>query len=144
MSDGAQASGGHAAAPASQRLDKWLWCARLAKTRTQAAALVTGGKIRLNRAKTDKPSQSVRKGDVITASLGPKVKVLRVTALAERRGSAALARELFEDLTAPVDPDAATEASARLSARRPAGREPGSGRPTKRDRRLIDRLKGES
>lgn len=128
-------------AAASQRLDKWLWCARLAKTRTQAAALVSGGKIRVNRVKTEKPAHAVRAGDVITASLGPKVRVLAVKAVGERRGSAEVARLLFDDLTAPANPSGATPP---LECAPPAGfRDSGSGRPTKRDRRLIDRLKGD-
>mgnify|MGYP001260686028 CR=1 FL=1 len=125
------------------RLDKWLWCARVAKTRTQAAALVTAGKIRVNRIKTDKPAHAVRAGDVITASVGPRVRVLRVLGLAEKRGSAEVAKALFEDLTAPVVPADGGARADRVVA--PAGeRLPGSGRPTKRDRRLIDRLKGDA
>lgn len=126
---------------ASQRLDKWLWCARLAKTRTQAAALVSGGKIRVNRIKTEKPAHAVKVGDVITASLGPRVRVLAVKAIGDRRGSAEIAKLLFDDLTAPVVPD---EKDAAAQAGSPPGRrESGTGRPTKRDRRLIDRLKEE-
>lgn len=125
----------------SQRLDKWLWCARLAKTRTQAAALVSGGKIRVNRIKTDKPAHAVKVGDVITASLGPRVRVLAVKAIGDRRGSAEVARLLFDDLTAPVESAAASDAARKVLP--PAERrEAGAGRPTKRDRRLIDRLKG--
>lgn len=129
----------------TQRLDKWLWCARLAKTRTQAAALVTGGKIRINRVKTDKPSHTVRAGDVITASLGPRVKVLKIVAIAERRGSADLARHLFEDLTPPVSQtaDVRGHLGTGTDPERPAARAPGSGRPTKRERRQLDRLKSD-
>lgn len=125
----------------SQRLDKWLWCARLAKTRTQAAALVSGGKIRVNRIKTDKPAHAVKVGDVITASLGPRVRVLAVKAIGDRRGSADVARLLFDDLTAPIESAAASDA-ARTVLPPAERREAGAGRPTKRDRRLIDRLKG--
>jgi ribosome-associated heat shock protein Hsp15 len=129
----------------SQRLDKWLWCARVVKTRTQAAALVSGGKIRINRIKTDKPAHAVKVGDVITASVGARVRVLAVKAIGDRRGSADIARLLFDDLTAPVVPvegEVATDAHSQANG--PAGhRDSGSGRPTKRDRRLIDRLKGE-
>lgn len=129
---------GHSAA-ATQRLDKWLWCARLAKTRTQAAALVSSGKIRINRIKTDKPAHAVKAGDVITASLGPKIRVLAVKAIGDRRGSADIARRLFDDLTpAPLPSD-----TARASEGPPVHRDSGTGRPTKRDRRLTDRLKGE-
>jgi ribosome-associated heat shock protein Hsp15 len=128
-----------ASAAASQRLDKWLWCARLAKTRTQAAALVSGGKIRINRVKTEKPAHAVKVGDVITASLGPKVRVLAVKAIGDRRGSAEIARLLFDDLT----PVPAPSENAQPSTGSSGHRDSGTGRPTKRDRRLIDRLKGE-
>ncbi len=127
-------------AASSQRLDKWLWCARLAKTRTQAAALVSGGKIRVNRIKTDKPAHAVKVGDVITASLGPKVRVLAVKAVGDRRGSADVARLLFDDLRPAPLP---AESKAQASEGQPVHRDSGTGRPTKRDRRLIDRLKGE-
>jgi ribosome-associated heat shock protein Hsp15 len=137
--DGAQPD--TSAAPASQRLDKWLWCARLAKTRTQAAALVTGGKIRVNRVKTDKPAHAVKPGDVITASLGPRVRVLAVKAIGDRRGSAEVARLLFDDLTAPAAPDAAVPPPEIVPVT--GKRDSGAGRPTKRERRQIDRLKGE-
>jgi ribosome-associated heat shock protein Hsp15 len=128
------------AAASSQRLDKWLWCARLAKTRTQAAGLVLAGKIRVNRIKTEKPAHLVKAGDVITASLGPRVRVLAVKAVGDRRGSPEVARLLFDDLTAPTADTSAKEPRAADVARR----DPGAGRPTKRDRRLLDRLKGET
>jgi ribosome-associated heat shock protein Hsp15 len=128
------------AAASSQRLDKWLWCARLAKTRTQAAALVLAGKIRVNRIKTDKPAHVVKSGDVITASLGPRVRVLAVKAVGDRRGAPEVARLLFDDLTAPSEATGKSEPRAAEVARR----DPGTGRPTKRDRRLLDRLKGDT
>ena len=138
--DAANAKSSSISAAASQRLDKWLWCARLAKTRTQAAALVTGGKIRINRIKTEKPAHAVKIGDVITASLGPKVRVLAVKAIGDRRGSADIARLLFDDLT-PAPPP--LEENAGMSDGPSGFRDSGTGRPTKRDRRLTDRLKGE-
>jgi ribosome-associated heat shock protein Hsp15 len=141
MADDAASAGKPGAPAASQRLDKWLWCARLAKTRTQAAALVSGGKIRINRIKTDKPAYAVKVGDVITASLGPKVRVLAVTAVGDRRGSAEVARLLFDDLTVPVIPTVSDPLPG--AASQSGRRESGAGRPTKRDRRLIDRLKDE-
>ena len=128
-----QAAGG-------QRIDKWLWFARIAKSRTLAAALVTGGKVRLNRVKTDKPAHLVRAGDVLTVSLGPRVRILKVLAQAERRGPAAEARGLFEELTpAPVH---LKPAPGTTLAGPVAGYEPSEGRPDKRDRREIARLKG--
>lgn len=124
----------------SQRLDKWLWCARIARTRTQAAALVSGGKIRVNRLKVDKPALAVKVGDVITASLGPRVKVLAVKAIGEKRGPASSAQLLFDDLTAPAPAPAVQKAAGDFQS---GQREAGAGRPTKRDRRAIDRLKQE-
>lgn len=123
----------------SQRLDKWLWYARVVKTRTLAAALVVNGKVRVNKARVDKPSQSVRAGDVITVAVHSKVRVLRVVAPGERRGAPAAARTLFEDL---APPSAATgDQGGTVSASDPQ-REPGAGRPTKRDRRDLERITG--
>lgn len=126
-----------------QRLDKWLWFARFARTRTLAAGLVTNGKVRVNKEKVIKPGATVRVGDVITASLGRSVRVVRVLAPGLRRGSATEAAKLFEDLSPPPAIDPATAGDPPLVSALPAPpqREPGSGRPTKRDRRLLDRLK---
>lgn len=118
------------------RLDKWLWFARVVKTRTLAAALVEDGKVRINRIKITKPSQSVRIGDVLTVTVGPRVRLLKVLAFAERRGPPAAAQVLFDDLSPPPQPrpeEAAAPTGERL---------PGSGRPTKRERRDMERFKG--
>ncbi|MFN3868194.1 MAG: RNA-binding S4 domain-containing protein [Hyphomicrobiaceae bacterium] len=120
----------------SQRLDKWLWFARIAKSRTLAATLVSGGKVRVNRAKVDKPAHTLRPGDVVTIALGPKVRVLRVVAPGVRRGPATEAQGLFDELT-----EAAPKPSVGLGSA--AGvREAGTGRPTKRERRQIMGFKG--
>lgn len=120
-----------------QRLDKWLWFVRVIKTRTQAAGLVTDGKVRVNRIRVEKPSQTVRPGDVVTVSVRGHVRVLRMVAAGERRGPPAEARTLFEDLTPPPLPrDAGLVATAQSGMR-----SPGEGRPTKRDRRLLDKLR---
>ncbi len=87
----------------SLRIDKWLWHARLAKTRTLAQKLVTGGHVRLNRTPVRQASQAVRLGDVLTVAAFGRVRVLRIAALGTRRGPAEEARTLYEDLT----PDAA-------------------------------------
>ena len=93
-----------------QRLDKWLWCARLAKTRSGCAALVERGAVRLNRQPVDKPAARLRPGDILTLALGgPErgvVKVWRVQSLALRRGPPAEARSLYEDLDAATGPPA--------------------------------------
>ena len=124
------------AGPATQRLDKWLWFARVIKSRTQAAGLVTGGSVRINREKAVKPSQTVRPGDVLTITVGDRLRILKVAAPGQRRGPAPEAQTLYEDLTPPPPPRDDPVASGAEH------REPGSGRPTKRDRRLLDRLKG--
>lgn len=134
------------AAPAgTQRLDKWLWFARFVKTRTLASELVGAGKVRLNRVRVEKPAQAVRPGDVLTISLNRQVQLVRVVGIAERRGPSAAARMLYEQLTAEGDaikPHAPSpaEASRQPVEAGPAERLAGSGRPTKKDRRAIDRL----
>ena len=117
-----------------QRIDKWLWHARVVRTRSAAAALVGGGLVRLNSERVGQPSRPVRPGDVVTVALDRNVRILKVTGYVERRGSADIARGLFEDLTPPPAPRPAAPASGQL--------EDGSGRPTKRERRDIDRLRG--
>ena len=127
-----------AGAGEAQRLDKWLWFARVVKTRTLAAALVTGGKVRLNRNRVDKPSHVVRVGDVITVTAHARVRILKVLAPGLRRGSAVAAQAIYEDLTPPVAKPV-SEGQPGAEAARPE-RPAGTGRPTKRDRRALDRL----
>jgi ribosome-associated heat shock protein Hsp15 len=118
-----------------QRIDKWLWHARVVRTRSSAAALVDEGHVRLNGARVSANSQPVKAGDVVTIALDRTVRVIKVIGFAERRGDADAARMLCEDLTPKPEPGAATEASV-------AAREPGAGRPTKQERRALDRLLG--
>ncbi len=80
------------------RLDKWLWQARFAKSRSLSAALIEGGGLRLNGRLVDKPSQGVAPGDVLTLASGGRVRVIRIVALGIRRGPAAEAAGLYEDL----------------------------------------------
>jgi ribosome-associated heat shock protein Hsp15 len=86
---------------AVQRLDKWLWFARIVKSRTLAAQLVEDGKVRVNRAKVAKPAQAVRPNDVLTIVIRGNVHVLRVVAPGARRGPPAEARLLYEPLSPP-------------------------------------------
>ena len=130
---GASAPGGET----SQRLDKWLWFARLAKSRTLAATAVAEGKIKVNRVKAEKASQTVKVGDVITSRMKRTIRVLKVIGLGERRGPAAEAQGLYEDLTPPSDRSVSQEAEPAAWAERL----PGAGRPTKRDRRRTEELK---
>ena len=110
------------------RIDKWLWFARLAKTRTVAQKLAVSGRVRINRRKNDNASRPVKIGDVLTIALDSGVRVLRVAAVGSRRGPAKEARLLYEDLSPP-------------SPSRPPAAPSASGRPTKRDRRILDNFR---
>ena len=81
-----------------QRLDKWLWHARVVKARTSAAALVESGHVRINGVREQAPGHGVKAGDVLTIGLDRTVRVLKVIGFAERRGDAAAARVLYDDL----------------------------------------------
>jgi len=122
-------------AAGSQRLDKWLWFARVVKSRTLAATLIGEGKFRVNGERVDKPSATVKPGDVVMSTAQRNVRVVRITGIGKRRGPAVEAQGLFEDLTPAAPPPEARPAQA-------ANREAGSGRPTKKDRRLTDKLRG--
>ena len=121
------------------RLDKWLWYARFCKSRSLASKLCKSGRVRVNRHIAQKSHHEVRPGDVLTFPLGKHVRVIEVAALGQRRGPAAEAQTLYADLAPPPAREAAEAAEARIitSGRRPMG----SGRPTKRDRRAIQRMK---
>ena len=95
--DDGQATGGEA----RQRIDKWLFFARVVKSRSLAAKLVAAGHVRVNRDKTDQPSRPVKPGDVLTIALDRKVLVWRVLAPGVRRGPPQEARMLYEDLGTP-------------------------------------------
>jgi ribosome-associated heat shock protein Hsp15 len=135
-------------APGTQRLDKWLWFARFVKTRTLASDIVSAGKVRLNRVRADKPSQTLRAGDVLTLSLNRRIRLIRVLGIGERRGPSAAAQALYEELTADGDvikPQSSSPPPGvawRPSEVSRVGRPVGSGRPTKKERREIDRLSG--
>jgi ribosome-associated heat shock protein Hsp15 len=116
-----------------QRIDKWLWHARVVRTRSAAAALAASGHVRVNGVRIDAAAKPVKAGDVIAVALDRAVRVLKVTGFAERRGSAEMGRALYEE-----DPPPPRGAAAAMPAP-PGPRPAGSGRPTKRDRRAIDR-----
>lgn len=126
-------------APAKQRIDKWLFFARVVKSRSLAAKLAVGGKVRLNRDKIDQASQPVKIGDVLTITLERRILVYKVLDLGERRGPAPEAQLLYEDLSPPIAPKIGGEAAAHCDTPQ---RDAGAGRPTKKDRRETDRLRG--
>ena len=82
-----------------QRIDKWLWHARMVRTRSDAAALTEAGHVRLNGHRVSLPGRTVRLGDVVTIALDRSVRVLRVEAFSARRGNASEGRALYRDLT---------------------------------------------
>jgi len=84
-----------------QRLDKWLWHARVVKARTSAAALVEGGHVRVNGVREKSPGHGLKAGDVVTVGLDRSVRVLKVIGFSERRGDAEASRILFEELRDP-------------------------------------------
>ena len=86
-----------------QRLDKWLWHARVVKARASAAALVEAGQVRVNGAREKSPGHGVKMGDVVTVGLDRSVRVLKVIGFSERRGDAQASRTLFEELRDPQD-----------------------------------------
>ena len=118
------------------RLDRWLWAARFYKTRSQAGDACRGGKVDVN-GQAAKPHRLVRPGDLIEISYYENRRKARVIALSERRGPASEAQQLYEDLTPPRPPKERAFARA-LAPKRPAG----AGRPTKKERRDIKRLRG--
>ena len=119
-------------------MDKWLWAARLFKTRALAAEAVKGGRVKVAGAAV-KPSRDVRAGDVLEIAGGPVRRTVVVRALAERRVSAAEAALLYEETAESIAARELLAAQRRLA--QPAGSELG-GRPTKRDRRRYDQTPG--
>ena len=127
----------------SQRLDKWLWCARFFKSRALANGLLSAGRMRMDGAVVSKAHQKVRVGAVLTFPQGPHVRVVKVLSLATRRGPAPEAQLLYEDL-APIPERSAESKAPDLDAPSAPSRDRGAGRPTKRDRRAIDRMLDDS
>lgn len=118
----------------SVRLDKWLWAARFFKTRTLATDAVDGGKVRVNGERV-KPARAVKQGDLLDVDNGASRWEVEVRELADKRGSAAIARTLY------VETEASLARRAQAAENRRYFQEPADsikGRPTKRDRRRID------
>ncbi|MEM9971924.1 MAG: RNA-binding S4 domain-containing protein [Pseudomonadota bacterium] len=107
----------------AQRLDQWLWHARFFKTRGLATKLVSGGHVRVDGARVSKPAHALRAGVTLTFPQARRIRIIRVEALAQRRGPASEAQTLYTDLTPPEEDVPKNPISAR------------KGRPTKQERR---------
>ena len=114
------------------RIDKWLWHARFFKTRSLAAKVVSGGKLRVNGQPISKPAYMVSASDVLTFPQADNVRVIKVLAMGERRGPAPEAQQLYEDLAPPKPREEITEQVPRFE---------GKGRPTKKDRRALQQTR---
>jgi ribosome-associated heat shock protein Hsp15 len=100
-----------------QRIDRWLWNARVVRTRSAAAALVSAGHVRVNGNRVVAPGRDLKCGDVVTVALNSGVRVLKVTGMALRRGDAAAASQIFEELSgAPGKTPAAPESARPIPA----------------------------
>lgn len=114
------------------RADKWLWHARFFKTRGLAAKVIRGGHFRVDGARVVKPAHMLRPGVVLTFAQARRIRVIEVTALSLRRGPAAEAQLLYQDLTPQDQPAPAPEPAAR----------DGGGRPSGKDRRAMQKFTG--
>lgn len=119
--------------PASVRVDSWAWAVRLYKTRSAASTACKAGHLRVNGEKA-KPATPVKIGDEVRARVGETERILIAKRLIVKRVGAAVAAECVDELTPPPPPKA--EAPSAIV------RERGAGRPTKRDRRILDQLRG--
>lgn len=121
----------------SLRLDKWLWYARFFKTRSLASGLCNAGRLRIGGEMVSKAHRAIHPGDVLTFPQGRQIRVVKILALASRRGPAPEAQALYEDLSPP-----SKESRLPHEAARDAVRDPGTGRPTKRERRALEKIRG--
>jgi len=120
------------------RIDKWLWAARLFKTRSIAADAIKGGKVKVDDNPV-KPSREVKEGDVIQVQVGQLHKVVEVKTVVKNRVSPKQVPEVYNDLT----PKEEYERIEFMNAYKAEWRDRGAGRPTKKERRMIERLKDE-
>lgn len=118
-----------------QRIDKWLFFARIAKSRSIAQFKISAGNVRLNGNPINQPSRQVQPGDRLEISMERRILVLLVKQPGARRGPYEEAKLLYEDVTPPET------STGRLSALDHAVRNPGSGRPTKKERRALERIR---
>ena len=118
------------------RMDKWLWAARLFKTRSLAADAIKGGKVKVD-GNPVKPSREVKEGDVIQVQIDQLHKVVQVKTVIKNRVSAKQVPEVYTDLT----PQEEYERIEFMHAYKAEWRDRGAGRPTKKERRMIERMK---
>lgn len=123
-------------ATARQRLDKFLWFARIVKSRTLAQKLIESGNVRLDGNRITQPAHKVDVGQVLTITYAERLRVLKVLDTGQRRGPAPEAQLLYEDLTPDLP-----RPERKFQPAPAAKREPGAGRPTKKERREIDALR---
>jgi len=126
--------------PPKVRLDKWLWAARFFKTRSLAAEAIAGGKVLVG-GERPKPAKLLQTGDEVRVRLGPYEHTVLVRALSERRGPASIAATLYEETSASLAARAKLAEQLRMAPAAFVYEE--KGRPTKRDRRELDRLRDE-
>lgn len=119
----------------SVRIDKWLWAVRLCKTRTTATEACRGGHVKVG-GEAVKPAREVRVGEIITIQMDNMTRTVKVLGFIEHRVGAPAARTFAEDLTPPEEYQKAREEAARPLFVRPKG----MGRPTKKDRRDLERF----
>jgi ribosome-associated heat shock protein Hsp15 len=120
------------------RIDKWLWAARFFKTRSLATEAVDGGKVDVNGARV-KPAKLIGPGDEVRVRVGPQLFVVKVKDTAERRGPASAARELYDETPDSVAARERASEQHRLAA---TTFDFDDGRPSKKDRRDLRRIKG--
>lgn len=118
------------------RLDKWLWVARFFKTRSLASKVISGSKLRVDGDIMSKPHRQARIGMILTFPQGNHIRVIRIKALVQHRRPASEAILLYDDLDPPKPKSETQKTELELGVIR----DPGRGRPTKKDRRAIDRL----
>jgi ribosome-associated heat shock protein Hsp15 len=123
------------------RIDKWLWAARFYKTRSASQQAVEGGKVRVNGERV-KPAKELRVGDTLEMNIAAQDWTISVRALSDKRGPATVAQTLYEESEASRARRAEQAALRKLSVE-PALQRNGLGRPTKRERRQLERWRGE-
>ena len=123
-----------------QRIDKWIWHARITKTRTLAQKLIMAGSVRVNKIKITRPSYQIKPNDVLTISKNYRVSVLQIEALAPRRGSASDANELYLNL----NDDSKQNNGSQILNESKIAQNTRTAQPNKRNRRKLRQLKTNS